>query len=227
MNAISYCLESLGKIVETFVKNVDYAQFFTIIFVALSLISAISVALRLLADKKSAFSFLTATLILLGGSVAGATAFAEHRLFSAVFKDIISVVTFGAGEICASSTVYALFLLFAASGKSCKTAVEDAAKNYLTESVATYEERKVYPMTTVKLGSSPDDYVVDYEKVYDFLDGLKENGRSDEEIELLKSKIGFYDGLEITSGTIRAINRLFSQAVRLARDDAPRSPIAK
>ncbi|MBO4572156.1 MAG: hypothetical protein J5762_00085 [Clostridia bacterium] len=218
MNGFSYCFESLDRLVATFIKDVDYAKFFTIIFVALSLISAISVALRLLADKKRTFSFLNALLILLGGAMAGATALVEYRLFCNVFKDVFSVLAFGAGEICLSSLTYALFLIFAVSGKSSVSVSDVAAETYLKEDVATYVERKVYPMTTVKLDFAPDDYVVDYKKVYDFLDGLKENGKPNEEIELLKSKIGFYDGLEITSGTIRAINRLFSQAVRLARE---------
>ena len=208
---------------EQLTQKTDFMALFFTVFIALGCFSAVSFTLKLLADKRIVFSF--PSLILFAVSSAGLFGFAylEYLSCAEVFSGIYHAALYGICEFIAITVLYAIFFGFA--HKDSKqidiTAAECAPTFANAVKPIKNDDKRLYPIKTCKMNakSCSEDFYVDFQGVYDFLNEIKESGKNVEEAARLERKIRFYDGLPINKGTLSVINNLFSTAVRLARDD--------
>ena len=201
---------------------IDFYALFFIVFIALACFSAVSLALKLLADKKIKFSFSMLFLFLVVSGTLFCLAYIEHVERAKVFENVYRVVLYSAGEFMAITVLYAVFFGFAyKDDKACRLKKETAVCLAKVVKNVSGDDKRVYKIATDKYDfheKKEEDIYVDFGGVYKFINALKENGEDDEKLRALERKISFYDGLPINKGTLPMVNNLFSKVVRLARE---------
>ena len=218
-----------SKNVVEYLSRIDFVSLFFYVFVFSALFDAAQIAFNILAERKRNFSFLTIIVNFLGALLAFAAAYAEYETVGKTFVHPLVALLYAEVELFAITCLYAAFLSFASvkreKNKSKiselqteKASSENGAADTGAAVTRNNDSRAVYNVV-MKKGDAESRYNVDFKGVYEFLDGINSSSDAADEAQKLKSKIAFYEGLEMTPGVIKTVNMLFARAIRLAREE--------
>ena len=187
-----------------------YALFFTVV-IFLSCVYAVKFAFALLKGRRVAFSPTAILSFALSGIILSAFSFSEYYFYGEKFADLFGAIAYPTGAFCLITVLYAGFYSFARKDDGIDRGNMEAAPSTFPVRKKTVD-KKVYAVIT-KRPDKVSDADVDFDGVYDFLNGLDV---SDEKRSELKRRISFYDGTVTDEEGRRALNGLFYKAIRLS-----------
>ena len=176
-------------------------------------------SLELSAGKKIRFSFFAVFLTVFYGAAAFALAYVDHAENARVFDSIYLVALYAASAFLSSFAAYLAVFKICLPQRDGENSVKICAREDRISPVARIREEIVpVPVYDVKTSSRPinEDFKVDFAGVYDYLDAL--GGENASKAKELKEKIGFYDGLALDNNTLKTVNELFAEAIKLGTE---------